>query len=68
MMTERHRSVLVAVTDREAITAVPALRADDLLDLGLHQLVNDPEADTEPRELRDELLAEAELAVRTVQQ
>ena len=42
-----HRPVLVAVTDRDAIGVVLALRADDLVDLELHQLVHDAEPDAD---------------------
>jgi len=35
----------VAVADRAAFVVMAALRADDLVDLGLHQLVDDAEPD-----------------------
>ena len=45
--TERDRPVLVAVTDRRAVGIVMALRANDIVDLRLHQLVQHPEPDTD---------------------
>jgi site-specific DNA recombinase len=44
---ERHRPVLVAVPLGDPIRVVLALRAHDLVDLELHQLVHDTEADTD---------------------
>ena len=41
-----HRPGLVAVPDSDAIRVVLALRADDFVDLELHQLVHDAEPDT----------------------
>src|SRR4030095_1257812 len=45
--TERDLAVVVSVTDGRAIPVVLALRADDLVDLGLQQLVQHPEPDTD---------------------
>jgi len=45
--TERHRPVLVAVTLRRPIPVVLALRADDLVDLTLHQLMHDTKTETD---------------------
>ena len=44
---ERHRPVLVTVTHRDPVGIMLALRADDLVDLELHQLMHDPEPDTD---------------------
>src|SRR6266516_2067569 len=41
-----HRAVLVAVTLSGSIRVPLSLRADDLVDLPLHQLVHDAEPDT----------------------
>src|SRR5439155_16888601 len=41
-----HRPARVAVTLGDPVGVVLALRADDLVDLELHQLVNDAEPDT----------------------
>jgi hypothetical protein len=44
---ERHRPTLVPVALGRAIRVVPALRADDLAHLSLHQLVHNREPDTD---------------------
>src|SRR4051794_41845840 len=44
---QRHRTVVVAVTLREPAGVVLALRTYDLGDLGFHQLVHDPETDSD---------------------
>ena len=43
--TERHRPTLMTVALRAPIRVVLALRPDDLVDLGLHQRVHDPQPD-----------------------
>ena len=45
--TQRHRPVLVAMPAGCPTPIVLALRADDLGHLGLHQLVHDPQPDTD---------------------
>jgi len=44
---ERHRPGLVAVPARRALGVPLPLRPDDLVDLGFHQLVHDPQADAD---------------------
>jgi hypothetical protein len=44
---ERHLARLVPVPHRAALRVVPALRADDVVDLFLHQLGQHPEPDTD---------------------
>ena len=44
---QRHRPALMTVALGRPIRVVPALRADDLLDLGLHQLVHHAEPDAD---------------------
>jgi hypothetical protein len=41
---KRHRAVLVPVAAHGPVCVVPALRADDLVDLELHQLMDDAQA------------------------
>ena len=63
---QRHRPVIVTVTLRDPVRIVLALRADDLVDLELHQLMHDAEPDTDaereqplprcPHELAERLL------------
>jgi hypothetical protein len=44
--TQRHRPVIVAMANRDAITVVLALRTDNLVHLELHQLVHHAQPDT----------------------
>ena len=46
---ERHLAALVPVPNGVAIGIVPALRADDLVDLGFHQFVQHTESDADAR-------------------
>ena len=66
---QRHRPVLVTVTLRRPVEVVLALRADDLVDLELHQLMHDtkPDADAQreqPLPRRPDQLAERLLDLR----
>jgi hypothetical protein len=45
--TECHRPALVPVPLRRPIRVVLALRTDDLVDLALHQLMNDGQTETD---------------------
>ena len=61
---ERDLAVLVAVADRGALGVVLALRADDLIDLGLHQLAQHAEPDTDAQREQTLLRRSDELAQR----
>jgi hypothetical protein len=61
---EGHLAVLVAVTHRGALRDVRALRADDLADLGLQQLVQHPESDAHAHRKQPVLRRADELAER----
>ena len=62
--TERDLAALVTVTHRRALAIVAALRADDLVDLGLHQLVQHPEPDPDAERQQPLLRRAGELAER----
>ena len=67
--TQRHRPALMTVSLGRPVRVPPALRADDLLDLGLHQLVHHTQPDTdaqrqEPLPRRAHELAERLLNLR----
>ena len=61
---ERDLAALVAVTHRGPVGIVPALRADDLVDLGLHQLVQHAEPDADAQRQQSLLRGAGELAER----
>ena len=61
---ERHLSILMAVAHRGPAKVVLALRADDLVDLGLHQLVQHPEPDADAQREQPFLGGAGELAER----
>jgi hypothetical protein len=62
--TERDLASLVAMAHRGAVGDVPALRADDRVDLGLHQLVQHPEPDPDAQRQQPFLRGAGELAQR----
>ena len=61
---ERHFAALVPVPNRVAIAIVAALRAHDLVDLGLHQLVQHSESDANAQRQQPFLRRAGELAER----
>ena len=61
---ERHAAVLMAVTDRDTLGVVAALRTDDVLDLLGHQLRQHPEPDTDAQRQQPFLRRAGKLAER----
>ncbi len=61
---ERDLAAIVAMTHRAAVRIVPALRADNLVDLGLHQLVQHTEPNADAQRQQPFLRGAGELAER----
>src|SRR3954451_11769059 len=62
--TERHLAALMAVTHRPTARIVLALWAHDLIDLGLHELVQHPQADADAQRQQPLLRGAGQLAQR----
>src|SRR3954463_12139149 len=63
---ERDRAALVTVADRGAVAIVSALRADDLVDLGFHDLVQHAQADADAQGQQPFLRRAGQLTQRVV--